>query len=187
MTDPGYLTNHFLIAMPLLADPNFFHAVTYICEHTPEGAMGVVINHPLNISLGDILEHIEVEPGTPEIARQPVYLGGPVQNERVLILHQPTMMGEATLSVSDSLGLSSSREVLMAIGRGEYSGKSLVALGYAGWGAGQLEQELAQNAWLSGKADTRVIFDTPYDKRWWAAASLLGIDINRLSGDIGHA
>lgn len=187
MNHSEYLTNHFLIAMPALADPNFFHTVTYICEHSSAGAMGVVINRPLNINLGEILEHIEVEPSTAQIANQPIYLGGPVQHERVFILHQPLWQGEFTLPVNDTIGITSSRDILAAIGRGEFKGQSLVALGYAGWAAGQLEEEMANNAWLSGKADARVMFETPNEARWEVAAALLGIDLNRLSGDVGHA
>ena len=181
------LTNHFLIAMPQLADPNFFHTVTYICEHNQEGALGIVINRPLDLKLGEILDHMEIESGTETLAERIVYMGGPVQQERGFVLHRPATKWDSTLLITDSIGLTTSRDVLTAMARGEGPVESLVALGYAGWGAGQLEEELAANAWLSGPADERILFRTPVEKRWEEAAALLGVDLNLLSGDTGHA
>ncbi|MCL5801520.1 MAG: YqgE/AlgH family protein [Gammaproteobacteria bacterium] len=190
MLESGYLTNHFLIAMPALADPNFFRTVTYICEHNSDGAMGIVINRPLDIRLGEILRQVNIEGGDDEIANEPVCMGGPVQYERIFILHQPLLHWESTLPITDTLGLSTSRDILTAIARREFPGQALVALGYAGWGPGQLEEELAQNAWLNGQAQgatARILFETPYEKRWSEAAALLGVDISNLSGEVGHA
>lgn len=187
MTESGNLTNHFLIAMPSLADPNFFHTVTYICEHNEAGAMGVVINRPLDINLSEILEQVNIEPSTVEIARQPIYLGGPVDHQHVFILHQPLWQAESSLAITDTLGISTSPDMLAAIAHGEFPGRVLITLGYAGWGPGQLEQEIIDNSWLSGEADARVLFDTPDEQRWAAAAALLGVDLNFLSGDMGHA
>lgn len=181
------LTNHFLIAMPQLADPNFFHTVTYICEHTDEGALGIVINRPLEVRLGEILDHMEIESQTETLAERTVYMGGPVQQERGFVLHRPASQWDSTLKITDNIGLTTSRDVLAAMARGEGPTESLIALGYAGWGAGQLEQELADNAWLSGPADERILFRTPVEKRWEEAAALLGVDLNLLSGDAGHA
>lgn len=187
MTGSADLTNHFLIAMPQLADPNFFHTVTYICEHTPEGALGIVINRPMELTLGDILEHMEIEVSAPSVAATPVYMGGPVQQERGFVLHHPVQAWESTLRITEQIGLTTSRDILRAIAGGEGPGQALIALGYAGWGAGQLERELADNAWLSGPADESILFDSPDQERWQRAAALLGVDLNLLSGDAGHA
>jgi putative transcriptional regulator len=187
MTGSADLTNHFLIAMPQLADPNFFHTVTYICEHGPEGALGIVINRPMDLTLGDILEHMEIEARAAGVAETPVYMGGPVQQERGFVLHRPAQAWESTLLITDRIGLTTSRDILRAIAGGEGPEHALIALGYAGWGAGQLEQELADNAWLSGPADPAILFHTPDEERWRAAAASLGVDLDLLSGDAGHA
>jgi putative transcriptional regulator len=187
MDTAEYLTNHFLIAMPGLADPNFYHTVTYICEHNDNGALGIVINRPLTTRLGEIFDHLEIQTKSAKIAQQAVYLGGPVQPERGFVIHRPLGDWDATLKITDNLGVSSSRDILAAIAEGAGPQRCLIALGYAGWGAGQLEQEMAQNAWLSGPADERILFDLPVEQRWSAAAQLLGVDLNLLSGDAGHA
>ena len=186
MADTEFLINHFLIAMPGLADPNFFHTVTYICEHDADGAMGIVINRPLDLSLGDILSHMDIS-ATPDTAPLPVFQGGPVQTERGFVVHAPLGDWDATLKVSDEIGITASQDVLASIATGKGPQRSLIALGYAGWGAGQLEQEMADNVWLSGPATAEVLFDTPVEKRWEAAAGLLGIDLTLLSSDAGHA
>ncbi len=181
------LSNHFLIAMPALADPNFHHTATLICKHNDGGALGIVINRPTDLQLGDILEHMEIEATRSDIARQAVYMGGPVQNDRGFVLHEPLGNWEATLKVTDDTGITSSRDILEAIALGAGPEKAFITLGYAGWGAGQLEQELAANAWLSGPSSTRIVFETPCEQRWEAAAALIGIDLNLISGDAGHA
>lgn len=185
--EPTSLTNHFLIAMPQLEDPNFFHTVTYICEHNQQGAMGIVINRPLDLTVGEVLAHMEIEFPDPPAARQTVYMGGPVQQERGFVLHRPPTRWDATLPITDEIAITTSRDILVALGRGEGPDRALVALGYAGWGAGQLEQEIAENAWLSGPADPGILFETASEQRWEAAAALLGVDLNLLSGDAGHA
>lgn len=187
MAETPYLTNHFLIAMPGLADPNFFHTVTYICEHDADGAMGLVINRPLDMRLDDVFEHMQLDASDPYIADLPVYQGGPVQPERGFILHQPLGDWEATMKVTKDTGVTASQDILAAMAEGKGPSRALIALGYAGWGAGQLEHEIAENAWLSGPADPRVIFDMPVEKRWEAAAALIGVDVNLISGDAGHA
>ncbi len=187
MREPEYLTNHFLIAMPTLADPNFYRTVTYICEHNGNGALGIVINRPLTTRLGEIFDHLEIQTRAPMIAQQTVYLGGPVQPEHGFVVHRPLGDWEATLRITDEIGVSSSRDILASIAEGTGPGSYLIALGYAGWGAGQLEQEMAQNAWLSGPADARILFDLPVAQRWSAAAQILGVDLNLLSTDTGHA
>lgn len=187
MADDAFLTNHFLIAMPALADPNFFHTVTYICEHDEDGAMGIVINRPLDMNLGEILAHMELTIRDDEVGKIPVFQGGPVQLERGFVLHQPLGEWDATLKVSDDIGITASQDILTALAEGKGPKRALIVLGYAGWGAGQLEREMAENAWLSGPATPEVLFDTPVDKRWEAAAALLGVDLNLLSSDAGHA
>ena len=181
------LANHFLIAMPALQDPNFFHGVTYICEHSDQGAMGIVINRPLDVGLGEILEQMNIHSDDAKINAQAVYLGGPVQNERGFILHSPTGEWENMLRIGAEVAVTSSRDILEAIAHGQGPEKTLVALGYAGWGAGQLEQELLDNAWISTPAHSNIIFDLPDDQRWQAAAASAGVDLTRLSSDVGHA
>ena len=181
------LSNHFLIAMPTLDDPNFHHTTTYICEHNEDGALGVVINRPLEMQLGDILSYMDIHPASDGIAAQKVYMGGPVQSDRGFVLHEPSGDWEATLQVTETIGITSSRDILAAIAEGKGPDHAIVTLGYAGWGAGQLEEELAANTWLSGPASSTIVFETPSEERWMAAAALLGIDLNLLSGDAGHA
>lgn len=182
-----FLNNHFLIAMPQLDDPNFYHSVTYICEHNEEGAMGIVINRPLDVELGDVLSHMDIKTLNEDKVHDPIYLGGPVQPERGFVLHEPLGQWDSMLPVTESMGVTTSRDILMAINEGNGPQRALVALGYAGWGAGQLEQEIADNAWLSVPADSAIIFDIPIEQRWQAAADKLGIDLNTLSDDVGHA
>ena len=181
------LTNHFLIAMPGLSDPNFHRTVTYLCAHNDEGAMGIVINRPMDLSLGDVLKHMDLTVQSPEVAARPVMEGGPVQRERGFVLHQPSGDWDSVLQVEGGVAVATSRDILAAVARDEGPSQALVALGYAGWGAGQLESEVLDNAWLSGPADPSIIFDMPYQSRWESAARLLGVDVERLSGEAGHA
>ncbi|WP_440996455.1 YqgE/AlgH family protein [Arhodomonas sp. SL1] len=181
------LTNHLLIAMPALADPNFAQSVTYLCEHSEEGALGIVINRPAGLRVGELLEHLDITVTDEGIADHPVYAGGPVQRERGFVLHRPVGSWEASRAVTDELAVTTSRDILEAIARGEGPEEWLLALGYAGWGAGQLEQELAENAWLNGPATPGLLFHQAPDERWRAAAALLGVDLNRLSSESGHA
>lgn len=181
------LHNHFLIAMPMLEDPNFFHSVTYICEHSEQGAMGLVINQPLDVELGEIFNHMKITVTDPVRAHQQIYMGGPVQPERGFILHQPLGEWESMLPVTDDIAVTTSRDILQALNDGNGPERSLIALGYAGWAPGQLEYELAQNTWLTCPAESAIIFDTPIENRWTAAAKSLGVDLENLSDDIGHA
>ncbi|HRD65888.1 MAG TPA: YqgE/AlgH family protein [Candidatus Competibacter sp.] len=187
MSETTYLTNQFLIAMPTLADPNFFQTVTYISEHNASGALGLVINRPLHLSLGQLLEHLQIVTDRSDLAALPVYQGGPVQPEQGFVIHSPIGQWGATLRVTEQIGITTSRDILQAVARNEGPEHLLVALGYAGWGPGQLEQELADNAWLSTPADLDILFYKPSDQRWSAAAALLGVDLNLLSSDAGHA
>ena len=187
MSETESLSNHFLIAMPTLEDPNFHHTTTYICEHDADGALGVVINRPLDIQLGEILMHMDIHTDDVDIASLPVYMGGPVQSDRGFVLHEPTGNWEATLKVTDNIGITSSRDILAAIAAGEGPENAIITLGYAGWGAGQLEQELAANTWLSGPADRNIVFNIPYERRWLEAAALIGVDLHLISSEAGHA
>ena len=186
--EPGSnLTNHFLIAMPALNDPNFFHTVTYICEHSDKGAMGIVINRPLEMQLSDIFEHMSITQTSDAHAAQPVYNGGPVEEDRGFVLHEFSTNWDSTLKITDSLAITTSRDILEAIAEDRGPSQSLIALGYAGWGDGQLEQEMADNAWLSCPADPEILFDLPAEQRWEAAARIIGVDLNLLSSTAGHA
>ncbi len=181
------LANQFLIAMPSLGDPNFFRTVTLICEHSAEGAMGIIINRPLDLTLADVFQQLDIESDGCTAGRQFVYLGGPIQNNRGFVLHEPLGSWESTLAVTETLGISTSRDILVAMANNEGSEHSLLALGYAGWAPGQLEQEIADNAWLSGPATSEILFKTPPEARWAAAAHLLGVDMTHLCVDAGHA
>lgn len=180
-------TDQFLIAMPSLDDPNFSHTVTYICEHNADGAMGIVINRPLDLQLEEMLVHLEIEVTDHRGTDTPVMLGGPVQQERGFVLHRLPRRWDATHPVSDRIGLTTSSDILAAIAHGEGPDGALISLGYAGWGGGQLEQELAENAWLNAPADPEILFDLPFEQRWAAAGALVGIDLATLSPEVGHA
>lgn len=184
--DTVNLTNHFLIAMPNMADPNFSGTLTYIADHNEQGALGVVVNRPIDLDLSMLFEQIGLN--LPEGLRdQIVYLGGPVQQERGFVLHTPTDAYSSTLNVTDAVSLTTSKDILEAVAEGKGPDKFMVSLGYSGWSAGQLEQEMAQNAWLSVEADPHVIFDLPPQERLPAAMELLGINLSNLSDEAGHA
>lgn len=182
------LTNHFLIAMPALKDPNFNRTVTYLCSHDEAGAMGIVINRPLEMALGDVLTQMGIDAVDADAGALPVLQGGPVLPERGFVLHRPAGAWDAVLNVPDTqLGVATSRDILVAIAQGNGPSDVLVTLGYAGWGAGQLEQEVLANTWLSAPADEEILFGLPFDERWEAAVKALGVDLDRLSGQVGHA
>lgn len=193
----NFLSNQFLIAMPGMADPNFNSTVTLICEHNADGALGIVINRPMDMPLGTLVDQLPLRETDgdsarpqeidPHIAARPILDGGPVSPERGFVLHMPHGDWESSLEISGQLALSLSLDVIDAISQGEGPESSLIALGYAGWDAGQLEAEMLHNAWLNVPASTDVIFDVPFADRWTAAAESAGIDLSRLSSDIGHA
>lgn len=180
------LRDHLLIATPGLSEGFFARTVTYICEHGESGAMGIVINQPLEVELCEILEHLEIEIIEPP-HDETVLAGGPVQIDHGFVLHADKGNWESSLRVNDDIWLTTSRDILVAIGAGRGPSQHLVALGYAGWGPGQLEEELAQNSWLTVAADPDILFRTPYDQRLAAAGKRLGIDIHLMSGQAGHA
>ena len=181
------LRDHFLLAMPCLSQGIFSHSITYICEHGESGAMGIIINQSLDLSVGDIFEHLQIETRQ-DFSAMPVMAGGPVQMDHGFVLHRNgERKWEANLRVTDEITLTPSRDILRALARDEGPPDHLIALGYAGWSAGQLEQELADNSWLTLPGDSDIIFNTPADQRLGAAAAMLGIDMNLISGQAGHA
>jgi putative transcriptional regulator len=181
------LSNQLLIAMPGMADPNFSTTVTLVCEHNSDGALGIIINRPMAMKLGGLFEQLNLEGSEDALADQPVLVGGPVACERGFVLHNPGASYESTVDVSPEIQLTLSRDVIDAMATGSGPEKSLVALGYAGWDAGQLEEEMLNNAWLTVPASPEVIFDVPFADRWSVAAQSIGIDINKMSPDVGHA
>ena len=170
-----------------MADPNFNSTVTLVCEHNTEGALGIVINRPTEMNLGGLFEQLDLQSRDQSLARHPVLNGGPVARERGFVLHNPGASFESSVIVSPDIQLTLSRDIIDALAAGSGPEKSLVALGYAGWDAGQLEAEILANAWLTVPASPEVIFDVPFAERWSFAAKTIGIDISQISPDAGHA
>lgn len=181
------MNNQLLIAMPGLNDPHFHATVTLICEHNDDGALGIIINRPLPLPLRELLAQLSLTAKNQQTADMPVYGGGPVAADRGFVLHNSGFDFEGSLAVSADIQLTFSRDVLEALAAGSGPAKSLVALGYAGWAAGQLEAEILANSWLNVPATPEIVFDLPYQDRWQFAARSLGIDMNQLSSDAGHA
>ena len=183
---PGSLRDHFLIAMPGLNDSSFAHTVTYICEHSDKGAMGVVINTATPMLLKEIFSQMDLDDLSDQ-GDQIVMSGGPVQPERGFVLHSNEAKWQSTLEISPDVSLTASRDIITALAEGRGPKQCLIALGYAGWGEGQLEAEIAANSWLTVPADKNIIFNTPFEERWASAALALGIDVNLISSTAGHA
>src|SRR6478736_2155577 len=189
------LTNQFLIAMPGMGDGTFAGTVIYLCEHTEKGALGLVINKPIDITLKSLFEKVELSLDRDDLAEVPVYFGGPVQTERGFVLHEPAPAGSgegsgpynSSLKIEGGLEMTTSKDVLEAISSGAGPKKVLVTLGYSGWAAGQLEDEISNNGWINVEAQPGIIFDTPVAERYDKALSLLGIDAGMLSSAAGHA
>lgn len=185
---PSGLTGQLLIAMPSMTDPRFAHAVIYLCAHSDEGAMGLIVNKPLaQLRFADLLRQLDIapSPATPDIR---VQLGGPVESERGFVLHEIAGdPGETTLQVDDHVGLTATLDILAALAAGNGPRKALMALGYAGWGAGQLEDELAQNAWLTAPASDDILFGRAHEHKWAASLKSIGVDPMLLSGEGGRA
>jgi len=183
------LTNHFLIAMPGMADPHFSKTLTYICEHTPQGAIGLIVNKPMDITLASLFDQVAItlSPTNLGLRETNVLYGGPVLMDRGFVLHQPVGDWHSTLKVSESTGLTTSRDILESIAKGEGPGRILVTLGYAGWGPGQLEDEIGRNGWLNTPASTNLMFDLPYEARLTAAMGLMGLSYGNLIDTAGHA
>jgi putative transcriptional regulator len=185
------LTNQFLIAMPGMADDTFAGSVVYLCEHSERGALGLVINKPIDIKLKNLFEKVELPLDRADFAEQPVFFGGPVQTERGFVLHEKQDRADgpytSTMSVPGGLEMTTSKDVLEALSNGAGPRRVLVTLGCSGWSAGQLEDEISRNGWLTVDADPAIIFDTPVEKRYQRAVSLLGFDPGMLSHEAGHA
>ena len=181
------LAGQFLIAMPGMGDPQFTHGVTLVCQHNEEGAVGLLVNRPSRIRLGEVLEQMDLSCEQPDISGQLVLQGGPVQPERGFVLHSGTPSWDASYRIDMHWSVTTSRDILTAVAAGQGPRQAVVALGYAGWEAGQLVREIKDNAWLTAKASDRIVFETPLEDRWSAAADLVGIDVSRLAGYAGHA
>ncbi len=187
MTETSSLKGHFLIALPNLHDPNFSRTVTYICEHNEHGSMGIIINRSASMQLSDILEHMELSSPVPATASLPILAGGPVQEDRGFLLHHPAKLWASSLQISADIAITTSLDLLEALAQNEGPEEVLIALGYAGWGPGQLEKELQEDSWLFGPASREILFHTPLEQRWQAAAALAGIDLSLVSSVGGHA
>jgi putative transcriptional regulator len=188
MTQLSSLQNHFLIAMPTLDDPYFERSLMYICEHNADGAMGLVINSPLKMTLKELLEQADKEAQVEnDKAEQIILSGGPVSQERGFILHSPQSGWSSSILLSDDIMVTTSKDILGVLGNHHGPKRSLVTLGYAGWTAGQLEQELQDNAWLTVEADTDILFEIPIHQRWQAAVNKLGVDVWQLAPGTGNA
>lgn len=187
MNDPGYLTNQLLIAMPAMGDPNFAQTVALICDHSAEGALGLILNRPLPMRMGEIFEQLDIDLKAGPLSERPVLRGGPVQTDRGFVVHPACGDWDSTLKVSEALHVTTSRDILAAMARGLGPADAVVALGYAGWDGGQLEDEIRANVWLSAPVESGIIFDLPFDARWHAAGRLLGVDLSRISSISGNA
>jgi putative transcriptional regulator len=181
------LKNHFLIAMPSLLDPHFYQSVTYICEHDTNGAMGLMLTRTTDYTLHELLQQLKLDNYPTSAARQTIRFGGPVEAQSGFVLHRPTGQWQSSLKITDDIAVTTSRDILEAIASSTGPQDYLVTLGYAGWGRGQLEQELASNSWLTHPADADMLFQTPPDQLWHAAAGALGVNLHLMSGDAGHA
>ena len=179
--------NQLLIALPTLADPNFARTVAVICQHDDDGAMGVIVNRASEYTLGEVLRQMNLASQDPRLDDQVVLAGGPVHPERGFVLHDSARAWESTLEVADGLFLTTSRDILEAMAAGEGPAHAVVALGCAGWGAGQLEYELGENSWLTAPADAELLFALPLEQRWQAAGQRIGVDMTRLTDYSGHA
>jgi len=191
--DVSHLANQLLIAMPGMVDDQFAGTVVYVCEHNPQGAMGLVVNRPTNLELKDLFDRIELKLEIAPLEKQPVYLGGPVQTERGFVLHPQVddIRYSSSLTVPGGLAMTTSKDVLEAVSTGQGPEQFLMTLGYAGWSAGQLEDEISRNGWLNVSTNLddikKIIFETPYEQRYEKVMNIIGIDPSHLSGDVGHA
>lgn len=185
--DSVNLTDNFLIAMPALEDPYFSNALVYICEHNENGALGIIVNRPIDMDLAGLFEKIDIKLEGEQVSRLPVYFGGPVQLDRGFVLHRPIGQWQSTLAINSEIGLTSSRDVLASVAKAGLPSEIIVTLGYAGWDAGQLEDELAQNSWLTVPAKASILFELPPEERLPAAMQNLGISFTQLSDVAGHA
>ncbi len=187
MSDDSYLNNHLLIAMPGLKDPNFERSVTYICHHNDAGAMGITINRTSDLAVASILDQLHIKHDDQIWAHRNVMIGGPIQQDRGFVLHNMGNDWNSSFPVSDEITLTTSKDILEAIAIDVDPANTLLALGYSGWGPGQLEHEILENSWMSAPATPSIIFDCPVEHRWDMAAAMIGVDVNKLSPYSGHA
>ena len=187
MSDSGYLTNQLLIAMPSMGDPNFAQTVALVCEHSAHGALGLILNKPLPMRMAEIFEQLEIELKLEPLRERQVLRGGPMQTDRGFVVHPAFGEWDSTLKVSDVLHVTTSRDILAAMARDQGPKQAMIALGYAGWDSGQLEDEIRANVWLNAPVDLGLIFDLPFESRWHAAARLLGVELSRVSPIGGNA
>jgi putative transcriptional regulator len=180
------LTSHFLIAMPAMADPNFSRTLTFVCEHNERGALGIVVNRPIDVTLGTLYRQVDIPLDDEPLAAERLFYGGPVQFDHGFVLHRPVGTWKSTLPVGE-IGLTTSRDILEAMALGGGPREKLVALGYAGWAPGQLEDEIKRNGWLTVDADVDLIFNVPPEARYDAAMKVLGVNFMNLSDEAGHA
>jgi putative transcriptional regulator len=181
------LTDHFLIAMPAMADSFFSKTLTYICEHSEQGALGLVVNRPIDLTLKELFHQLGITSDDQALGSHPIMFGGPIQLDRGFVLHRPVGEWQSTMVVNQGMGLTTSLDILEAIANGGSPKQLLVALGYSGWAPGQIEHELSQNAWLTVPASSDIIFELPSEERLTAAMQLLGIDFSSLSDEVGHS
>jgi len=184
---PIDLTGQFVIAMPGLADPNFFQTVIYVFSHNESGAMGIIINRPLNIALGEVFSQINLPADDTNLSNLVVYDGGPVKTDCGFVVHKPGIQWKSSITVSKNIEVTTSRDILEAISVGKGPEEFFIALGYTGWGAGQLEHEIMENSWLNTPSDVEIIFNTPAQRRWEFSASVLSVNMHDISSQIGHA
>jgi len=187
MAEATPLTNQLLIAMPSLRDPNFARGVAFLCQHGEDGAMGLMINRLSEYRLGDVLAQMNMHSELADVADAPVLIGGPVQPERGFVLHSPCGEWESSFKISEQISVTTSRDILVAMAVGKGPRHAVVTLGYSGWSPGQLEQELRDNAWLTAPASEEVLFTTPLEERWEAAANIVGVNLIQLTSYAGHA
>jgi putative transcriptional regulator len=193
MSESGYLTNQLLIAMPAMGDPNFAKTVALVCDHSAESALALILNKPLPMRMAEVFEQLDIElddsalRGRAALRQRPVLRGGPMQTDRGFVVHRAGGTWDSTLEVSPSLHVTTSRDILAAMAKGQGPDEAFIALGYAGWAGGQLEQEIRANAWLNAPVDLSLVFDLPFESRWQAAARLLGVELSRISPTSGNA
>lgn len=187
INDVSNLTNQFLIAMPGMADPHFSKTLTYICEHSEKGAIGLIVNKPIDLTMANLFDQVDIALTDARLRNSNVHFGGPVLMDRGFVLHQPLGDWGSTLKIDDDTGLTTSKDILQSMANGDGPSRVLVTLGYAGWGPGQLEDEILRNGWLTVPARISILFDLPFDARLTAAMGMLGLNYANLSNAAGHA
>ncbi|STX28130.1 transcriptional regulator [Legionella beliardensis] len=187
MTIETSLANHLLIAMPSLADPNFERSVIYVCEHHPQGTVGLIINRPTEYYLSMVFEQLHILPARPEQSQRPLLFGGPIQPERGFVIHRPSGGWRSSLSLQNDVTVTTSNDIIRAIAEGSGPQDALITLGYVGWTDNQLEQEVQENVWLVCPYKPELLYDVPFTQRWEYAGSMIGIKMSQLSSSVGHA